>query len=564
MTDAERERLQLQVIARARLPLVEKRAEYENNFGLFVEAAWPSIDPAPFMGGWVVEAVAEHLQAVSDGKIKRLLINQPPRTAKTLLSSVMFPAWVWARGERDYLSGPQVRFLCASYGHTLALMNSNNTRRLILSPFYQKYWSKRFALKDDMNTKAQYDNSEGGSRLSTSVGGSLLGLGGDALIVDDPINTEDVASDAELATTTAWWKELSSTRLNDPKQAAIIVCMQRLDERDLTGEILSNSTERWEHLCIPAEYEWRRHCVTAIGWEDPRGLDDAGEPLVLVENGQRFSRDRAAEVILENEREGSLMWPERFGAADIARIKDGLGPHMAASRLQQAPQPKSGGILKRDWFQLWAPQDNKFPLCDVVVASVDTAFSTKQEADPSACTVWGVFKHPEIGQTRVILIDAWQKHLQMHGDAPPRLAAEQAQLGDGREIVRIKDDWYRRRVGHLWGLVEWIAYTCRRWGVSRVLIENAASGITAAQELQRLHGNEDWIVTLVKPKGDKVARALAVQPLLAKQLVYAPDKDFAEKCITQCSLFPHGRDDHLVEFDNADVVVVACDRPAAA
>jgi hypothetical protein len=181
-------------------------------------------------------------------------------------------------------------------------------------------------------------------------------------------------------------------------------------------------------------------------------VDDDGAPLVLVDNGQRYARDRAAEVILDHDREGSLMWPERFGAADIARIKDGLGPYMAASRLQQAPQPKSGGILKRDWWQLWAPQDNKFPVCDVVVASVDTAFSAKQESDPSACTVWGVFKHPEIGQTRLILIDAWQKHLQMHGDAPPRLPGEQTQLGDSRDIVRRKDACYRKRVGHLWGL----------------------------------------------------------------------------------------------------------------
>jgi len=158
-----------------------------------------------------------------------------------------------------------------------------------------------------------------------------------------------------------------------------------------------------------------------------------------------------------------------------------------------------------------------------------------------------VFKNPEIGQTRLILIDAWQKHLQMHGDAPPRLPSEQTQLGDSRDMVRRKDTCYRNRVGHLWGLVEWMAYTCRRWGVSRVLIENAASGITAAQELQRLYGKEDWIVTLVKPKGDKVSRALAVQPLLAKQLVYAPAKDYADTLITQCSLFPHGRHDDLVD-----------------
>jgi hypothetical protein len=129
-------------------------------------------------------------------------------------------------------------------------------------------------LRVDQNTKAQFDNSAGGSRLATSVGGSLLGLGGDIIVVDDPHNTESVESEAERENVLDWWRELSTTRLNDPKQAAIVVIMQRLHEEDVSGTILS-ANEDWVHYCVPMEYDSGRHCSTLLGWNDPRGVDDA-------------------------------------------------------------------------------------------------------------------------------------------------------------------------------------------------------------------------------------------------------------------------------------------------
>jgi hypothetical protein len=108
----------------------------------------------------------------------------------------------------------------------LALGNANLTRRLIQSPFYQKFWGDRFSFCIDQNTKNQVDNSEGGSRLATSVGGTLLGVGGDILVVDDPANVQEAESEAERETVANWWSELSTTRLNDPKQSAIVVIMQ--------------------------------------------------------------------------------------------------------------------------------------------------------------------------------------------------------------------------------------------------------------------------------------------------------------------------------------------------
>jgi predicted phage terminase large subunit-like protein len=543
-----RERLTYQVIARAKLPLAEERAKLEGSLLKFVEAAWPSLDPAPYQPCWAIDALCEHLQAVTEGQIKRLLCNYPPRCGKTLITSVALPAWIWARSEKSYLSGPQVRFLCGSYNDDLALQNSTKHRRLLQSPFYQRRWGKRFTITLDQNTKTQFDTSAGGSRISTSARGSLLGIGGDMVILDDPHNTKQAESEAERLSALTWWREISTTRLNDPQRSALVVIMQRLHEEDVSGVILSSDhSADWVHLMIPMEYESRRHWVTVLGWQDPRGLDDDGQPLLERGDGGLFPRDGLAAQVLEG-REGALMWPERFGPKEIARIKNELGPYMASGRLQQSPQPKGGGIFKREWVELWDPLDRMYPVMSYVIASVDGAFTEKQSNDPSGMTVWGVFTHPELRKTRVILIDAWRKHLQMHGAPTPRIGDEIVKIGDTPQTVRRKAMLWEKRVGHEWGLVEHVANTSRKWGVQTVLVENKASGITAAQELRRLHGREGWSVWLVDPKGaDKVARSLAVQPMFSQGLVYAPDRAWADMWLTELCLFPHGKYDDLVD-----------------
>src|SRR5207248_10172676 len=116
---------------------------------------------------------------------------------------------------------------------------------------------------------------------------------------------------------------------------------------------------------------------------------------------------------------------------------------------------RAGGIFKRDWWGLWNPADRLFPAFDYVVASLDGAFTEKEENDPSALTVWGVFKHNEIGRQRLILIDAWRKHLQMHGNPTPRYDDEMPRIGDAPRRKRQLDAQWERRVSGEWGLVEW-------------------------------------------------------------------------------------------------------------
>ena len=182
----------------------------------FVRDGWGSIDAAPFLSNWAINALCEHLQAVSDGDIKRLLVNFPPRCSKTNVASVCWPAWTWAQNETSLLKGPSVKFLCGSYSHELSLQNSNLTRRLILSPWYQARWGNRFGFQADQNTKHRFDTDKGGSRIANSVTGSLLGIGGDIILIDDPHNTQDVESEAERETVLTWWRENS---LHPPKQS---------------------------------------------------------------------------------------------------------------------------------------------------------------------------------------------------------------------------------------------------------------------------------------------------------------------------------------------------------
>ncbi len=789
-------------------------AYYESSLYEFLKAGWRYIDPNPYVDSWHLQAIAEHLEAVRDGEIKRLIINQPPRTSKSSML-VAFDPWVWAQAEGADISGPGVQFLHASYAQNLSIRDSVKTRRLIESPWYQRYWGDRVKITSDQNTKVRFDNSAGGYRLATSVGGTLTGEGGhcfvagtmvstpngpvpiekiavnnqvlafdhsrdtvvtsrviatqtreaeelyeihtskghsfvctgnhpifvpmagyipaselgvgdrvlcekrassdvqsslrqlrggdaqasvriaesfapeiqgrlllkemlhgasfrkehsflrkllsacqtsqialllrrlygglqggkafqeglqgvregiswargmlfprlrwpysfsahegfaqfqvceagevfksvqgnggdcagagwaslrrlryggsededlsrshvfnlansshqreyagqqarkpnhlvqfvpqdapswdtdvitaitvhrgkpqpvydiqvegqsnfyancvlahNCIIIDDPENAIDMASEAVRQTTLEWFDNSLSTRLNNPKTGAIVLVMQRLHEEDLTGHILSSDAgSDWVHLMLPMRYEPDRASIlypNAIGWSDPRT------------------------------EEGELLTPERYDETSVARLERQLGPFQASGQLQQRPEPKGGGILKRDWWQDWDKEN--YPEVSYVVSSVDTAYTTKQENDYSAMTVWGVFED-ENEVPRLMLMNAWRAKLEFHE------------------------------------LVEKIAATNRKFKVDHMLIENKAAGVSVAQEIRRVHGYEDWGVQLIDPKGqDKVARTYSVQHLFADGLIYAPlNFSWADMVVTECATFPKGKNDDLVD-----------------
>lgn len=500
---------------------VKRREECEETLFEFLRDSWMYVDSGEFSSCWAIEAMCDHLEAVTLGHIPRLLINIPPRCTKTTLCSIVFPAWTWARSKIAYWSGPQVRFLCASYGHTLSLDSSNKSRRLLNSQWYQDNWGYRFNLRDDQNMKWNYANSEGGERLATSVGGTLIGLGGDILIADDLNNTEEVESEAERANVATFWNEFHSTRLNNPQKSAIIVIQQRLSEGDVSGLIL-DSDEDWIHLCIPMRYEEGRTYTTVVlpQYDDPDPWDDP----------------RAEE--------GELMWPERFDEPAVIRLERALGPYMASGRLQQSPAPKGGGILKREWWQTWDMDEarryglewsgarKEFPHCDLVIASLDTSFGEKEENDFNSLTIWGLWVDRNKNR-RAMLMYGWAKRLPLHG------VEIEAKPGEDGVVFR------ERQKAH-WGLIEWVADSCKRYKVRRLLIENKARGYDVGSEINRLYARENWGVELINPVKDKVARAHSVVPLFTDNIVWAPDTRWADAVISQCAVFPKGEhDDHV-------------------
>lgn len=466
----------------------KQREAAEQSLSSFIKQAWRYIDPAPYISNWHIDAIAEHLEAVVRGDIRHLMINVPPRCMKSISCSVALAPWVWAQPQKKGIThGPQTGFMYASYAQSLALRDSLKARRLIESPWYKKNWGNTVKIAGDQNAKVRFENTKGGYRLSTSVGSALTGEGGDIIVVDDGNNAVEIESELVREATNTWWSEALSTRHNNPKTGSFIVIQQRLHERDLCGHILETMPDDWVHLMLPMEYDPTRHCASPLGWEDPRT------------------------------EQGELLWPERIGPTEVSTLKKKLGPYGSAGQLQQIPAPKGGGIIKDEWWQMYdmdkarklglVPQGSEklvYPPFDMVVASVDTAYTESSENDYSACTVWGVFAD-ENNNPRVMMIYAWRDRLTLHD------------------------------------LVERVAKTCQQWKAEALLIEAKASGISVIQEITRLHQGSPWTVIPIDPKGDKVARLHSIVPIFAENMIFAPEKQWAQDVIDEVRSFPRGR-----------------------
>jgi predicted phage terminase large subunit-like protein len=320
------------------LALLE-RLLLENDFSLFVREAWPVLEPStPFVPGAHIDAIAADLERVFSGDVKREIINIPPRFGKSLLTSVLFPCWVWTRA-------PQTRWIFASYASTLSTKHSVDRRTLIDSTWYRQRWGHVFSLSSDQNVKTEFSNSSRGSMLATSIGGSAMGKGGDFIVVDDPHNPTEAQSDLQRQAAIDFFRQTLSSRLDDQRTGRIVVVMQRLHERDLAGELIAEGG--WNLLRLPMEAE-------------------AGDPLGRVE--------------------GAPLWPERVGPEEIEPLKKALGTYASSGQLQQRPSPAGGGMLKRDWWKEYSaiPAD-----LDELLLSWDLAFKETTGSDFVVGQVWG-------------------------------------------------------------------------------------------------------------------------------------------------------------------------------
>jgi predicted phage terminase large subunit-like protein len=482
------------------------RADCEESLYVFLKSAWRYIDPAQWKDAWAVDAICEHLQAVVDGQIKRLIINCPPRIGKSNTVSVAFPAWTWAQSKSTPTCGPGVPFLYASYADKLSLRDSVKCRRLIESPWYQARWGTRYQLTTDQNTKSRFTNDKGGDRLITSIGAGVTGEGGNIICIDDPNAANDVESEATTEATITWWTTAMPTRLNDPEHGAFIIIQQRLGEDDLTGHILEHESDGWTHLCLPGRYEPARSFHTVIGWKDPRTEPD------------------------------ELLWPERFSEQYLQRLEKSMGPYTFAGQIQQRPEPKGGGIIKREWWKVWG--HDSYPPMDFVLATLDTAYTQDEMNDPSGMIIWGIFsgdvKAPSTMMTAPASSDP-------NADRKPyRMNSTYSEFAPH---VMCMYAWTERLELH--DLVEKVAQTCVKMKVDVLLIENKASGISVSQEIRRLYWRERFGVELFDPKSqDKAARLYSVQHLFAEGIIYGPDRPWMEQVITQVAQFPKGKHRH--------------------
>ena len=601
--------------------LVEKQIieanEAVNDLRKFVKLAWGVIEPGTeYVHGWHIDAVCEHLMAVSNGQIKELLINMPPRHMKSSVISVIWPVWEW-------ITKPSIKWLFNSYAESLSVRDSLKSRRLIQSPWFQYHYGERFKLMKDQNRKMRYDNNMGGYRIATSVGGRNTGEGGDRIVClpydakismkygsmeigrivenrspidvysyhtlrkkkelkqienyfssdakeivkmltesgdkleatpnhmiftgrgyvkaenitihdslfqqdkgfvrvayvareakeiktyniqvngnrnyfangflvhncDDANNAAEGESKAVLESTAVFFKEVLSTRKNDPQKSSRVVVAQRVGSLDVSQTYIDIANP--VHLCLPAEYEGNKN-RTVLGWEDPRT------------------------------EEGELLWPHRFTREVLENLKSELGTYGTASQLQQRPVPRGGGIIKKEWFQYFKlVRDttgrimNKFSF---VIQSWDTAFKEGEENDFSVCITIGVLP------TGFYVLNL----LKIKVDFPEleKTAIEMANI----------------------------------YSPNQILIEDKASGQSLIQSIKK---RTRLPIKAVQVDRDKTARLYAISPFIEAGKYFLPENEqWVPEYIQNMITFPTAKHDDDVDATTQALVELAINKVA--
>lgn len=487
-----------------RLNLLEVEAElYRRDFRRFVPACWHVIDSDVYQHNWHIDAIADHLQWVALGEIKRLMIMMPPRMGKSILTGVMFHPYLWALD-------PGVKLITGSYDQSLSIRDARKSRQLMMSPWYQRRFvdplpdSERWTLIDGFTRRRQdfYTNSRNGHRVAVSTDGKTTGEGGSMMIIDDPLNAKAaIKSEAERKNAIDWYNWAARSRLNNQNTDSIILNAQRTHEDDLHGYLLKeegniNSGGKWVVLELPNEFNPRRKCIVEV-------------PNV----GKIFEDPRT--------KEGELLNPGRLGRAATDDLKRAMKREYTA-QYQQNPASDDGLILKRSYWGRWEwpdwhPEVGKprpLPQVHTIIAVVDTAFEAKEDDDESACTVWGLFEHQEdnlnIRTNEVvhnasvkqcaILLGAWRDHLEF-----PELRA------------KVKE-------------------THEKFDCDMVLVEKKASGHSLIHELRKTGLPVRGVKVGVR---DKVERArIASLPLADGRIYYIPGREWAEDVVDMCAKFP--------------------------
>lgn len=465
----------------------------ESSLAAFTQAAWPIIEPGTqLQWTWHLDVLCAYIQAFFTGRIKRLILNVPPGAMKSILFSVMGPAWKWA-------VDPTARMINITNEIGLASRDNRRMRAIIESEWFKANWGHKFTLSVDQSEKLLFENTAKGFRQGLGITGSVTGKRGNFLLIDDPVDAAKAFSDVVIASANQTFDQALSSRLNDPVRDSIGLIMQRLRTNDMTGHLLGKKSTHWTHVRIPMEFDGE------AGFNAAKDL------------GPKYAHltDPRSEI-------GELMFPARFPTQVVASLKEDLGEYGAAGQLQQRPSPLAGGVLKPALWKIW-PDDKPLPKVIHAFASWDTAFTERdfEGAAYSACTVWGV----------------WWDETDIPRDHDP-LSKQPA----GRHKLMLLSAW--------WGRVDYpdLIQKAREIEEGKLkhaqdahLIEAKASGLSMLQTLRR---RTKIRVLSYDPKkdggGDKIARAFGVQPMLAVGMIWAPNRPWAHEVIRVVGEFPTG------------------------
>lgn len=436
--------------------------------------------------------IADKLKDVRDGKIRRLMIFISPRSGKSLMSSILFPAWCLGYA-------PSWQVMAVSYSSELAKDFGREVRNIIDSEEYKAIF-ENVSLRADSRSAGRWHTAQGGTYTSAGIGGGIAGRGANLAIIDDPISEQDAWSKAAREHVIRWYPGGLRTRLMPGGR--IVVIQTRWHDEDLSGYLLTeeernDAADKWEVIKIPAI------------------LDEASVKLLqpaqelLIEQGLLSPKAPPIEV-------GGSYWPvlEENANADaelrgwyldeLQKAKENMPPYQWAALYMQDPVPEEGGIIKIDWWKKW-PKGTP-PKCDYVLQSYDTAFKAGEESDYSAVTTWGIFRDDN-NVPNLILLGAKKGRWEFP------------------ELRKMAMEGYNKH------------------NPDAVIIEDKASGQSLIQDLS-LAGLPiiPW-----KVEKDKVARAHACTPLFHSGRVWIPDTHWADEVITECAAFPKGMYDDYVD-----------------
>jgi predicted phage terminase large subunit-like protein len=326
------------------------RALLRTELRYFIRKVFATVSPGEtYLHNWHVDAIAHQLIRIRSGESRRLLINQPPRSLKSICVSVAYVAWLLGHD-------PTRHVIVASYSGDFAAELHRQFRMVIASEWYAAVFPDLYLAKE---TGLEIVTSQGGSRYATSVGGTLTGRGADLIIVDDPLNANEVQSETARKRVIDWYGGALVSRLNNKQTGAIIAVMQRLHEDDLAGHLMRQGG--WTHLNMPA-----------IALEEE-----------TIELGRGGTHVRWT---------GDILHPERESREALEAIKAEVGSLLFSAQYQQQPVPAEGNLIKRSWFPAYDALPAG-PSATRIVQSWDVAMMTSGHNDYSACSTWLLHKN---------------------------------------------------------------------------------------------------------------------------------------------------------------------------